>query len=54
MVGTLLCNFIDQQCLVLASFSFKVLFIANAVPRAAGEVMTLSPRDPGTCSYVHD
>jgi hypothetical protein len=28
----------------------KVLFIAKATPRAAGEVMTLSPRDIGTCS----
>jgi hypothetical protein len=28
----------------------KVLFIANAMPRAAGEVMTLLPRDNGTCS----
>jgi hypothetical protein len=27
----------------------KVLFIADATPRAAGEVMTLSPRDNGTC-----
>jgi hypothetical protein len=28
----------------------KVLFIAKAAPWAAGEVMTLSPRDTGTCS----
>jgi hypothetical protein len=27
-----------------------VLFIAKAAPRAAGEVMTLSPHDIGTCS----
>jgi hypothetical protein len=27
----------------------KVLFIANAVPWAAGEVMTLLPHDNGTC-----
>jgi hypothetical protein len=27
----------------------KVLFIANAVLRAVGEVMTLLPRDNGTC-----
>jgi hypothetical protein len=27
-----------------------VLFIADAMPRAAGEVMTLSPRDEETCS----
>jgi hypothetical protein len=28
----------------------KVLFIAKAAPRATSEVMTLSPRDTGTCS----
>jgi hypothetical protein len=28
----------------------KVIFIANAVPQAAGAVMTLSPRDIETCS----
>jgi hypothetical protein len=28
----------------------KVLFIAKAAPRAAGEVMTVSPCDTGTCS----
>jgi hypothetical protein len=33
-------------CPPLAS---KVLFIANAVPREAGKVMTLLPRDNGTC-----
>jgi hypothetical protein len=27
-----------------------VLFIADTTPRAAGEVMTLSPRDEETCS----
>jgi hypothetical protein len=27
-----------------------VLFIDDATPRAAGEVMTLSPPDEGTCS----
>jgi hypothetical protein len=27
----------------------KVLFIADATPRAAGEVLTLLPRDNGTC-----
>jgi hypothetical protein len=27
----------------------KVLFIANAAPRVAGEVMTLLPRDNGAC-----
>jgi hypothetical protein len=31
------------------SSASKVLFIANVVPRAAGEVMTLLPRDNGTC-----
>jgi hypothetical protein len=35
---------------VLASFSLTVLFIADAMTQAAGEVMTLSPRDIGTCS----
>jgi hypothetical protein len=54
MAGFLLCSFIAQQCSVLAIFSITVLFIAKAVPRAAGEVMTLSPRDKGTCSLVHD
>jgi hypothetical protein len=42
-------RFIAQQCSVLASSSLMVLFIARARPRAAGEVMTLSPRDNGTC-----
>jgi hypothetical protein len=50
MASELPCGFIAQQCSVLASFSFTVLFIAKAVPWAAGEVMTLSPRDIGTCS----
>jgi hypothetical protein len=27
----------------------KVLFIADVVPRTAGEVMTQFPRDNGTC-----
>jgi hypothetical protein len=40
MVGTLLCNLIAQQCSVLASFSFKVLFIDD-VPWVAREVLTL-------------
>jgi hypothetical protein len=39
MVGLLLYSSIAQQCLVLASFSFTMLFIAKATPRAAGEVM---------------
>jgi hypothetical protein len=50
MAEELPCGFIAQQCLVLASFNFTVLFIADAAPRAVGEVMTLSPRDEGTCS----
>jgi hypothetical protein len=50
MAEELPCGFVAQQCSVLASFSFTVLFIADAAPRAAGEVMTLSPRDEGTCS----
>jgi hypothetical protein len=50
MASELPCGFIAQQCLVLASFSFTVLFIAKATPWAASEVMTLSPRDIGTCS----
>jgi hypothetical protein len=35
--GLLLCSLIAQQCLVLATFSVTVLFIAKAAPRAAGE-----------------
>jgi hypothetical protein len=27
-----------------------MLFIADAAPRAVGELMTLSPRDEGACS----
>jgi hypothetical protein len=50
MAGILLYGFIAQQCSVLASFSFTVLFIADAAPWAAGDLMTLSPRDGGTCS----
>jgi hypothetical protein len=50
MAEQLPCDFIAQQCSVLASFSFTVLFIAAAAPRAVGEVMTLSPHDEGTCS----
>jgi hypothetical protein len=38
----------NARCLPLSAS--KVLFIAKAAPRAAGEVMTLSPRDTGTCS----
>jgi hypothetical protein len=43
MASQLPCGFIAQQCLVLASSSLTVLFIADTAPRAAGEVMTLSP-----------
>jgi hypothetical protein len=50
MTEELPCSFIAQQCSVLATFSFTVLFIADAAPRAASEVMTLSPRDVETCS----
>jgi hypothetical protein len=46
MASQLPCGFIAQQCLVLASFSLTVLFIAKAGPWAAGEVMTLPPRGP--------
>jgi hypothetical protein len=54
MASKLPCGFIAQQCLALASFSLTVLFIADTVPRAAGEVMTLLSRDTGTCKPVHD
>jgi hypothetical protein len=54
MVGTLFYNFIAQQCSVLSSFSFTVLFIARAEPWAVGEVMMLLPRDPGACRHVHN
>jgi hypothetical protein len=54
MVETLLYSFIAQQCLVLASFNFTMLFIAGAKPWAVGEVITLSPCGPGTCRHVHD
>jgi hypothetical protein len=50
MASQLLCGFIAQQCPVLASFSLTVLFIADVAPQAAGEVMTLLPRDNGACS----
>jgi hypothetical protein len=35
-----------EACFPSAS---KVLFIADVAPRAAGEVLTLLPRDNGTC-----
>jgi hypothetical protein len=50
MASQLPCGFTAQQCLVLASSSLTVLFIDDAAPRAAGEVMTLSPRGNGVCS----
>jgi hypothetical protein len=50
MASQLLCGFIAQQCSALASPNLTVLFIVDAVPQAAGVVMTLSPRDEGTCS----
>jgi hypothetical protein len=50
MAEKLPCGFIAQQCSVLASFNFTVLLIADAMPWAVGEVMTLSPRDERTCS----
>jgi hypothetical protein len=50
MASQLPCGFIAQQCSVLASSNLTVLFTADAAPRAAGEVMTLSPRDEETCS----
>jgi hypothetical protein len=50
MASQLPCGFIDQQCFVLASSSLMVLFIADVAPRAASEVMTLSPRGNGVCS----
>jgi hypothetical protein len=53
MASQLPYGFIAQQCSVLAPFSLTVLFIANAAPQAAGEVMTLSPRDTGTYKPVH-
>jgi hypothetical protein len=54
MVETLLYGFISQQGSVLAPFSLMVLFIAGAKPWEVGEVMTLSPHGPGTCTHVHD
>jgi hypothetical protein len=50
MASQLPCGFIAQQCLALASPNLTVLFIADAAPRAAGEVMTLSPHDEETCN----
>jgi hypothetical protein len=41
-------NSIVLQC--LPPSVTKVLFIDKVAPRAAGKVMTLSPRDTGTCS----
>jgi hypothetical protein len=50
MASQLLYGFIAQQCSALASSNPMVLFIAEAAPRAAGNVMTLSPLDEETCS----
>jgi hypothetical protein len=50
MAEELPCGFIAQQCSVLASSNLTVRFIADAAPRVAGEVMTLSPRHEETCS----
>jgi hypothetical protein len=50
MASQLPYGFIAQQCSVLASSTLTVLFIADAAPRAAGEVMTLSPHGNGVCS----
>jgi hypothetical protein len=47
------CGIIAQWCSELApspSSASKVLFIADAAPRAACEVLTLLTRDNGTCS----
>jgi hypothetical protein len=54
MAKELPCGFIAQQCSVLASFSFTVLFIADAAPWAVGGLMTLSPRDggPAACASL--
>jgi hypothetical protein len=54
MVGLLLSSFIAQQHSVRASFRLTVLSIAKVVPLEASGVMTLSPRDAGTCSHEHD
>jgi hypothetical protein len=50
MASQLPCGFIAQQCPVLASPNLTVLFIADATPWAAGEVMALCPRDEETYS----
>jgi hypothetical protein len=50
MMGVLHCGLIAQWRSELAPPSAsKVLFIADVVPRTAGEVMTQFPRDNGTC-----
>jgi hypothetical protein len=48
MASQLPCGFIAQQCSALASSNPMVLFITEAMPRAAGDMMTLSPRDEET------
>jgi hypothetical protein len=48
MMGVLHCGLMAQWHSELAPLPApKVLFIADAAPRAAGEVMTLLPRDMG-------
>jgi hypothetical protein len=54
MAGLLLCSPMAQWRSKLAPLVPKELFIVKAAPRAAGEVMTLSPHDTGTCKPVHD
>jgi hypothetical protein len=51
-------NLVDEHMPIACStmlsdchLQLHVLFIAGAVPWAAGGVMTLSPRDRGTCSH---
>jgi hypothetical protein len=50
MVEILHCGFIAHGTRSLPPSVTSVLVIAKAAPRAAGEVMTLLPRDIGTCS----
>jgi hypothetical protein len=50
MILQLPCGFIALQFSALALPNLTVLFIADAAPRTAGEVMALSPRDKETCS----
>jgi hypothetical protein len=51
MKGMLHCGFIAQLCSAIAPFSLKgVIYSQKSRPGVSGEVMTLSPRDTGTCS----